>query len=114
MHVQTGLWFCEWHWALNPQDPMQGSWHFWFKQARFEGHSSSIIHSGRQFGGMPSILILQEHTALPSTTWHWELGPHGLGKHGFTFLGGSIAIYKIKKKKLNFSAPRISIKYFKN
>lgn len=88
----TGWWFCVVHLALNPQDPIHGSWHCWAIQARFEGHSWWITHSGRQFGGAPSIPNAHEQTARPSNTWHSELGPHVPNKHGFTALGGSTAV----------------------
>lgn len=32
----------------------------------------------------------QPHWACPATTWHCELGPHGVGVHGFDGTGGNV------------------------
>lgn len=76
-----------WHCASLPQDPGHGSLHLLFMQARFDGQSGFIIHSGRQFGGVPMYDDKHEHDGLLPEDIHWEFGPHGEGTHGF--LGGS-------------------------
>lgn len=62
---------------------MQGSKHFWFKQAKFATHSELTTHSGRQLGGDPTKFGKQEHTACPFISLHWLFAPHGDGLHGF-------------------------------
>lgn len=46
------------------------------------GHSGLIVHSGRQFGGVPIKLAKQEQEGAPPISRHCEFGPHGDGKHG--------------------------------
>lgn len=53
-----------------------------------------MTHSGRQFGGAPSIPCKQEHTGLLSITLHSALAPQGDGTHG---LVGTIP-FSVKKK----------------
>lgn len=84
-----GWWFCVIHLALKPHEPMHGSWHCCAMQARLDGHSWWITHSGRQFGGAPSIPKAQEQTARPSNSWHSEFAPHTPNRHGFTLGEGS-------------------------
>jgi hypothetical protein len=88
--LQIGWWFWTLQSALKPHEPTHGSWHLWLKQARFDGHSELLEHSGRQFGGAPNIPGTHEHTERSFWTLQWLLGPHGDGTHGF--LGGSRAI----------------------
>lgn len=68
--------------ALIPQEPGQGSRHFCFIQAKLLEQSSLIVHSGLQFGGLPSKLGKQEHDGIPRRFLHCEFGPHGDGTHG--------------------------------
>lgn len=89
MQEHIGWWFCVVHRALNPHEPMHGSWHCWEIQARLDGHSWWITHSGRQFGGVPNIPNEHEQTGRPSITWHSEFGPQAPDRHGF---GCSLAI----------------------
>lgn len=46
------------------------------------GHSGLIVHSGRQFGGVPIKLAKQEQEGEPPISRHCEFGPHGVGTHG--------------------------------
>lgn len=103
MHEHIGWWFCVVQRALKPHEPIHGSWHCCAIQARFDGHSWWITHSGRQFGGAPSIPNEHEQTALASSSLHSEFGPHGDGIQGFTFLGGSIAVIKISDWFIKFA-----------
>lgn len=43
-----------WHLADTPQEPGHGSLHFSRMHAWLLGHSELIVHSGRQFGGLPT------------------------------------------------------------
>ena len=52
-HEHTGACLMTTQVARGPQEPGQGSLHLSFWQARFPGHSSLIVHSGRQFGARP-------------------------------------------------------------
>lgn len=83
----TGLWLTTWQVASIPHVPGQGSIHFWFKHARFNGHSELWTHSGRQTGGLPINPRRHEHTAWEFTSLHWLFGPHGDGLQGFVFIG---------------------------
>ena len=49
--------------AATPQEPGQGSRHFSLIQAKLEGQSALIVHSGRQKGGDPRNPATQEHDA---------------------------------------------------
>lgn len=51
-----------------------------------------MTHSGRQFGGAPSIPVTHEQIARSPWTRHTELGPHGEGTQGFTGTGGTRAV----------------------
>lgn len=81
-HEHIGLWFITWHWAPDPQFPLQGSMHFWLEQARFRAHSALDVHSGLQVGGAPIYPDKHEHMAWPLISRHWLLGPHGDGLQG--------------------------------
>ena len=59
-------------------------------QALFDGQSELSTHSGRQLGTEPIMLGTQPHWACPETTWHCELGPHGVGVHGFGGMGRNV------------------------
>lgn len=61
--LQIGLWFTTWHLAFKPQVPAHGFEHFWLIQACVKEHSELVIHSGRQFGGLPIKPKTQEQTA---------------------------------------------------
>ena len=52
-HVQTGVWLMTEHRAWKPQEPGQGSIQRCWLHALLLGHSEFIVHSGRQFGGLP-------------------------------------------------------------
>lgn len=98
--TQLGMCTTTWHSALAPQDPGQGSWHFWLMQARWLAHSLLIIHSGRQPGGAPTYPATQVQDGLPSAdTWHCELGPQGDGWHGFWGTGGGNGVGAAKERK---------------
>lgn len=97
MHEHIGWWFCVVQRALKPHAPMHGSWHCWPIQARLDGHSWWITHSGRQFGGAPSIPNEHEQTARFSIWWHSLFGPHGDGIHGLMAIGGSNATKGTKR-----------------
>jgi len=66
-----------------PQAPGHGSTHLSFWQARLPGHSSLMVHSGRQFGARPMYPGKQEHAGVFPITRHCAFGPHGEGLHGF-------------------------------
>ncbi|PSN54314.1 hypothetical protein C0J52_11059 [Blattella germanica] len=69
--TQLGMWSTTRHSALAPQEPGQGSRHFWLMQARLLAHSLLITHSGRQLGGAPTYPGKQVHDGLPlPNTWH--------------------------------------------
>lgn len=57
--------------------------HLLFIQARCDGQSGLIIHSGRQLGGAPMYEDKQEHDGLFPVVIHCEFGPHGDGTQGF-------------------------------
>lgn len=40
------------------------------------------MHSGRQFGGLPTYSSRQAHDGEPFISLHMELGPQGVGSHG--------------------------------
>lgn len=61
IHVHIGIWLCTLHKADVPHDPGQGSWHFEFIQAWLVEQSAWMLHSGRQFGGLPIKFGRQEH-----------------------------------------------------
>lgn len=41
-----------------------------------------MVHSGRQFGGLPVYCNKQEHDGCPPMSRHSENGPHGDGMQG--------------------------------
>lgn len=82
LHEHEGVWLITVHCVLKPQDPGQGSTHFWFMHARLAEHSELIVHSGRQFGGDPMYVCKQEQAGLSPITLHSEWWPHGDGRHG--------------------------------
>lgn len=82
MHVQTGEWLRALHKALKPQEPGQGSLHLSLTHARFEGHSELDMHSGLQFGGLPTKFCTHEHTGWLFVSRQTELGPQGEGMQG--------------------------------
>lgn len=73
---------------------VQGSWHFWFKQAWLEGHSLLLEHSGLQYGGEPVKFGKQVHDGIPDKSLHIEFGPHGDGVHGVISATGAPKITK--------------------
>lgn len=52
-HMQLARWFCTRHSAFIPHDPGQGLMHLSLIQALSLEQSELIVHSGRQFGGLP-------------------------------------------------------------
>lgn len=79
LQLQIGLWLLTMHWELSPQTPGQGSLHFLLMHAWFVGHSVLTVHSGLHAGGLPINVGIQEQTACPFESRHWELGPQGDG-----------------------------------
>lgn len=66
-----------------PQEPGQGLAHFSLIQALSEEQSELMVHSGRQFGGLPEYCGRHEHDGEPFKSRHCENGPHGEGTQGF-------------------------------
>lgn len=56
-------------------------------QAKFEGHSLLLIHSGLQLGGWPINVDKQVQDGLPLMLRHSELGPQGDGSQGLVGIG---------------------------
>lgn len=50
-------------------------------------HSAFILHSGRQFGGLPLYSGKHMHEGEPPISLHCEFGPHGDGMHGLVIIG---------------------------
>uniref|UniRef100_A0A1A9ZCR4 Uncharacterized protein n=1 Tax=Glossina pallidipes TaxID=7398 RepID=A0A1A9ZCR4_GLOPL len=75
---------------LKPQEPGHGSLHCSFIHAVLLGHSALMVHSGRQFGGIPTYCNKQLQEASSFTILHCEYGPHGEGMHGFLGLGSCL------------------------
>lgn len=80
--TQLGVWLTTLQSALRPQVPGQGSLHFWLMQAKCEGHSGLLTHSGLQFGGCPTNSGKQEQDGLSPIGLHKALGPQGFGWQG--------------------------------
>lgn len=53
LHVQIDTWFLTVHCAFCPQEPGHGSMQRSFTQDSELKHSWLVVHSGRQFGGLP-------------------------------------------------------------
>lgn len=68
--------------APTPQDPGQGSVHFWLMQALLLGHSALMLHSGRQLGGDPIYVGKQEQDGEPLILRHSAFCPQGDGTQG--------------------------------
>ena len=51
--------------------------------ALVDGHSGLIVHSGRQFGGVPMYPVKHEQAGLSPLTAHSAFGPQGEGWQGF-------------------------------
>ena len=90
IQAQIGLWLITLHIVPAPHGLGQGSTHFWFSQAKLDGHSLLKIHSGLQFGGFPIWLGRQEHTACLFIWRHWLFGPQGDGEHTFSSAATSL------------------------
>jgi len=60
-------------------------------QAVVKLHSELMIHSGRQFGGLPEKLGWQDQTQAPFISLFWLLGPQGSGSQGFSGTTGSVS-----------------------
>lgn len=93
-HKQLGVWLTTRHCASKPQAPTQGFLHLLFIQAIWFGHSLLLVHSGRQFGGVPINSEAHEQEGELCIDLHIELGPHGEGTHGFVCGGVSKAVKK--------------------
>lgn len=65
------------------------------KQALFDGQSSLIAHSGRQFGGNPWKSGIQVQDGAPFTSRHKAFGPQGFGTHGLDIGSGGCAKAKM-------------------
>lgn len=64
-----------------------------FIQAKLNGHSLLVTHSGLQLGGIPLKSGKQEHEGDSPITLHAELGPQGEGSHGLTgFVSSKVAV----------------------
>ncbi|CAB0002809.1 unnamed protein product [Nesidiocoris tenuis] len=103
--IHWGVWLTTLQMASVPHVPGQGSLHFWLIQARFDGHSLLLAHSGLQFGGDPWKSGKQEHEGLSPTALHCELGPHGDGAQGLIgacCTGGGGARIKLNFQQLAF------------
>jgi hypothetical protein len=81
---------------LNPQVPGQGSLHFNDKQDLSKAQSELMVHSGRQFGGLPMYDDKQEQTATLFIFRHCEFGPQGEGWQG-SVIGSSLITLRKKK-----------------
>lgn len=85
VHIET--WLCTLHSAFIPHEPGHGSIHFSLIQALSLEQSEFIVHSGRQFGGVPMYFCKQEQDGRPLNSTHNENGPQGDGRHGFLETG---------------------------
>lgn len=94
--VQAGEWLNTVHIAFCPQLPGHGSRHFIFLQAKLDGQSWLMTHSGRQFGGSPRNPGMQLQDGPPFTSRQIAFSPHGFGRHGYLVSGGSCIGSEIK------------------
>lgn len=77
--------------ALMPQEPGQGSLHFWLIQASCGVQSLLLTHSGRQLGADPTYPERQLHEGEPAAVTTQELyGPHGDGTQGSRGVTGDV------------------------
>lgn len=79
-HIATCL--ITWQLASIPQEPGQGSLHFWFIHAKLLEQSSLMVHSGLQLGGLPSNSGRHEHDGMSWMFLHIAFNPQGEGIHG--------------------------------
>lgn len=63
--------------------------HFSFMHALSFEQSVFIVHSGRQFGGLPKYCGKQEQEGKSLIFWHCEYGPQGEGAQGFVVTGST-------------------------
>lgn len=96
---------------MKPQEPGQGSRHFWLIHAKWVGHSLLLMHWGLQLGGIPINSDKQEQDGVSPFTWHCEFGPHGDGTHGSIGSGGKAA--EMLWMFLNYNSDEIQKKLFK-
>lgn len=68
MHIET--WLCTRQFAFTPHEPGQGSTHFSLMHANSLEQSVLIVHSGRQFGGLPVYCNKHEQDGDPPTSRH--------------------------------------------
>ena len=112
--THIGVWLIILHSALAPQEPGQGSRHFWFMHAKLVGHSLLLMHSGLQYGGEPINSGKQLHEGEFSDIWHWALGPHGDGWQTFIGSGWIGAKNFIQILKMNlFMGAQIFVIFFR-
>lgn len=109
LQEQIGLCLMTLQFEFLPQEPGQGSWHFWFKQARLREQSELVTHSGRHAGGLPMKIGRQEQTAWLLLTRHWLLGPQGDGLQ--TSLGVSTKMIDVSFKFLKYWRRKDYLKY---
>lgn len=70
-------------------------------QALALGHSAFMVHSGRQFGGLPMYVAIQEQDGTFPVSRQMELGPHGDGTHGFLYGSNSALATGAEKCKVS-------------
>ena len=88
-HVQEALWLITRHSALIPHTPGHGSTHLRFWQARLDGHSGLVVHSGRQATyGSPKYSGIHGQAAARLRSLQRALEPHGDGLQGSTISVG--------------------------
>lgn len=82
-HEQLGIWLTTLHSAFIPQVPGHGSWHLFWRQARFEGQSEFNKHSGLQSSyGFPKYPGKHVHDPALFLSLHSALAPQGDGMQG--------------------------------
>lgn len=68
-------------------------------QAKLLAHSELLMHSGRQFGGVPLYSGKHEQEGASLTTLHCAFGPQGEGLHGFKGIDGGSSSEKETNNK---------------
>lgn len=66
------MWFCTVHTASKEHALRQGFWQVWFMQLKEAWQSSSMLHSGWQFGGRPAGIVGNFHyeeTWMSTEVW---------------------------------------------
>lgn len=83
MQVHIGVWLTTKQSVLLPQEPIQGSLHFWLIQANWLEHSPLLMHSGLQFGGVPINSGKHEQEGESLVILHSAFEPQGDGWQEF-------------------------------